>query len=52
MAADREQTPDPDLVTPATDPTPEELEQDREDLDAVNRWAGEPKPAEGEGPLP
>jgi hypothetical protein len=54
MAEDREATPDPDLVTPATNPTPDdaELEDDAEDLESAEQWLGEPKPVDGSGPLP
>ncbi len=51
MDTDREVTPDPDLVTPETDPTPEETEGEK-DLASFERFAGEPEPADGGGPLP
>lgn len=54
MDNDRDATPDPDLVTPATDPTPEDDEQSEgeKDLAAFEEFAGEPKPTDGTGPLP
>lgn len=58
MDTNRDSTPDPDLVTPETDPTTDGAEQTDEqsegerDLAAFERFAGHPVPAEGTGPLP
>lgn len=54
MDIDREVTPDPDLVTPATDPTPEpeDRPQSEEALEAVEDLLPEPKPVDGPAPLP
>jgi hypothetical protein len=54
MDIDRDVTPDPALVTPAADPTPEsdEPSEGEKDLAAFEAFAGEPEPADGSGPLP
>jgi len=58
MDTNRDSTPDPDLVTPETDPTPDGNQQADEqaegerDLAAFERFAGRPVPTEGTGPLP